>query len=131
MADAELRSTRSAAERSAAATAAHDPSMWQVSSPNRVAAFTYGTTEANADMVNAPPHYTRGPQITVEHPDGTESIRTVECIEVLRHIQDYRLAQAMRYVWRVAFGGKWDDVEDIDKGRWYLSDFLDHPRPKE
>lgn len=83
---------------------------------------------AKPDMVNSPPHYTRGPRIPITAADGTVTYRTVECIEVLRHIEDFRLAQAMRYIWRVAFGGKWDDVEDIDKGRWYLSDFIDHPK---
>jgi hypothetical protein len=64
------------------------------------------------DMVNHPPHYTRGPAI--------------ECIEVVRHITDFRLANAMKYIWRVAFGGKDNDNEDIDKAIWYLQDYLDH-----
>ena len=80
------------------------------------------------DMVNHPPHYTRGPRIDVAC-GCDHHTHTVECIEVIRHIEDFRLAQAMRYIWRVAFGGKWDDAEDIEKSRWYLQDFLDHPRP--
>ena len=59
------------------------------------------------DMVNHPPHYT-------SHPKG------IECIDVIEDIENFNLAQTIRYVWRVAFGGKWDSVEDIDKAPWYL-----------
>ena len=83
-----------------------------------------------ADMVNHPSHYTRGPSIEVSLGyDGIKSItRVVECIEVIRHIKDMRLATAMKYIWRVAFGGKIDDREDIQKAIWYLTDWLDHPQ---
>lgn len=78
-----------------------------------------------ADMVNHPPHYTRGPRI------GTGVLgappRVIECIEVIRHIKDMRLATAMKYIWRVAFGGKANDREDIEKAIWYLRDWLDNP----
>lgn len=65
------------------------------------------------DMVNHPPHYTRGPGI--------------ECIQVVRHIRDMRLANAVKYTWRVAFGGKNDNAEDIKKAIWYLNDYLENP----
>jgi hypothetical protein len=51
----------------------------------------------------------------------------LECIDVIRHIPDGRLFTAMKYIWRVAFGGKENDREDIDKGKWYLKDWLDNP----
>ena len=70
-----------------------------------------------ADWVN-PDHYKRGPAI-----DG----RTVEAIEVIRHIRDSRLANAQRYLWRIAFGGKWNNAEDAQKIIWYLNDYLNHP----
>jgi Protein of unknwon function (DUF3310) len=77
---------------------------------------------ADVDMVNHPPHYTRGPKI-----DG----RVIECIEVIRWILDGRLYTAMKYIWRVAFGGKTSDPqndrEDIGKAIWYLQDWLDNP----
>ncbi|MBO0883295.1 MAG: hypothetical protein J2P17_23755, partial [Mycobacterium sp.] len=41
------------------------------------------------DMVNHPPHYTRGPVIEVDSGDcaRTETLRyPLECIEVIRHI---------------------------------------------
>lgn len=75
-------------------------------------------------MVNSPAHYTRGPRI-----DGstTGGPRVLECIEVIRHIHDMRLANAVKYIWRVAFGGKANDREDIEKAIWYLRDWLNNP----
>jgi hypothetical protein len=87
-------------------------------------------------MVNHPAHYTRGPQVTFTVPnpdfDGTPMpamtvTRPIECIEVIRHIRDLRLATAIKYIWRVAFGGKANDREDIKKAIWYLNDWLDNP----
>jgi hypothetical protein len=95
------------------------------------------------DRVNFPRHYTRGPRIqigdnpattgrdtmtwlksTVEY--GRRIFIEIECIEVLCGIKDYRLATAMKYVWRVAFGGKDNDREDIQKAVWYLQHWLDN-----
>ena len=64
-----------------------------------------------SDMVNSPPHY-KG------HPAG------IEAIEVLRHATDFDLGQAMRYLWRVMWGGKWDSAEDVAKAVWYCQDWL-------
>ena len=80
------------------------------------------TTEELIDMVNHPPHYTRGPLIS----SRGKAVRVIECIEVIRHITDFRLATALKYVWRVAFGGKDNDHEDIRKAIWYLNDYLDN-----
>ena|ERR1700721_392934 len=91
----------------------------------------------DVDMVNHPPHYTRGPSVTFTMPnfplsDGTPlppmtMTRVIECIEVIRHIRDGRLYTAMKYIWRVGFGGKTNDREDIEKAMWYLQDWLDNP----
>lgn len=62
------------------------------------------------DMVNHPSHYTA-------HPAG------IEAIEVLRHSTDYDLGQAMKYIWRVMWGGKHNNIEDIGKAIWYLEDW--------
>lgn len=85
-------------------------------------------------MVNHPEHYTRGPSIELpagkarswnaNYPDRR---LTLECIQVIRHIRDMRLANAMKYIWRVAFGGKANDREDIKKAIWYLQDWLAYP----
>lgn len=65
-----------------------------------------------SDMVNHPPHYTG-------HPAG------IEAIDVIRHATDYNLGTAMKYIWRVMWGGKGNDVEDISKAIWYLQDWKD------
>ena len=64
------------------------------------------------DMVNHPSHYT-------SHPKG------IECIDVIEECDNFNLAQVMRYVWRVAFGGKADDLEDLRKAKFYLERAID------
>ena len=61
-----------------------------------------------SDLVNHPPHYT-------ENPTG------VECIQVTEHM-DFCLGNAMKYIWRVAFGNKEGNkhVQDLQKAIWYL-----------
>lgn len=60
-----------------------------------------------SDMVNHPPHYN-------QHPKG------IECIDVIEECGNFNLGQVMRYVWRVAFGGKANNLEDLEKAQWYL-----------
>jgi hypothetical protein len=83
-----------------------------------------------SDMVNHPPHYTRGPEVEGAVMDGGGNLipyrHVIECIAVTRRIRDFRLATAMKYIWRVGFGGKEDDREDIQKAVWYLRDWLEH-----
>lgn len=83
-------------------------------------------TRESDEMVNHPRHYTRGPRIARGDAHSTQYI-DVECIEVIRHIPDMRLANAMKYIWRVAFGGKENNRQDIEKAVWYLRDWLEHP----
>ena len=84
-----------------------------------------------------PPHYQRGPQVKVPVPcdadEGDWVLYSIQAIDVMRHIQDPRLATAFRYLWRVAFSGKKPDqgqsqmdknMEDIKKAQWYLKDYL-------
>lgn len=59
------------------------------------------------DYVNHPPHYT-------SHPKG------IECIDVIEECPYPNLANVMRYTWRVSWGGKWDDTEDLEKAAWYI-----------
>lgn len=61
-------------------------------------------------MVNRPPHYN-------SHPAG------IEAIDVIRYATNYNLGTAMKYIWRVMWGGKNNDVEDISKAIWYLQDW--------
>jgi uncharacterized protein DUF3310 len=84
------------------------------------------------DMVNHPRHYTRGPEIVIEDASKINKafdkfIIRLECIQVIRHIPDMRLANAIKYIWRVVFGGKTNDQEDIQKAIWYLNDWLENP----
>lgn len=55
------------------------------------------------DPVN-PRHYK-------EHPSG------VECIDVVEHM-NFNRGNAVKYIWRA--GLKADEVEDLEKARWYL-----------
>lgn len=68
------------------------------------------------DMVNHPAHYTA-------HPAG------IEAIDVIRHATDYNLGTAMKYIWRVMWGGKGNDAEDISKAIWYLQDWKNKRTP--
>lgn len=77
------------------------------------------------DYVNHPVHYRTGPIIKDGNRPG--NVRMLEAIEVIRWIRDARLANAVRYIWRVSFGGKWDDPQDIEKAIWYLRDYVENP----
>jgi hypothetical protein len=84
------------------------------------------------DMVNHPPHYLNKNAVIVadEHEtfvaeDG-RVMRPVECVELMRRIKDPRLATAFAYIWRVSFGGKDNDHEDVEKTVWWLTDWLEH-----
>lgn len=67
------------------------------------------------DVVNHPSHYTQG---------------EIECIEVIRYINDkihtegykgYCLGNFIKYIWRCNFKNGW---EDIDKAIFYLNELL-------
>jgi hypothetical protein len=63
----------------------------------------------NGDPVSHPSHYT-------SHPAG------IECITVTEHM-GFCLGNAIKYIWRVAFGGKDgnDPAQDLRKAVWYLT----------
>jgi len=70
------------------------------------------------DMVNHPPHY-------MAHKKG------IECIDVIEECKDYNLANVMKYVWRVVFGTKNNQLQDLRKAHWYLTraiDRMENPR---
>jgi hypothetical protein len=70
-----------------------------------VAAMRFPPAGAGSpDMVNHPPHYT-------DHPSG------VECIAIVEHMP-FNRGSAIKYVWRA--GAKGDEIEDLEKARWYL-----------
>lgn len=80
-----------------------------------------------SDNVNHPLHYTRGPLVNYIGPEGRPEKLQLEALDVIRWIQDPRLANAVKYIWRVSFGGKHDDEEDIEKAIFYLRDWLMFP----
>jgi hypothetical protein len=61
----------------------------------------------SVDMVNHPPHYTA-------HPKG------IECIDVIEDNPFTLIATAIKYLWRVSWGSKGRDLEDLKKARWYI-----------
>lgn len=60
------------------------------------------------DMVNNPPHYNG-------HPKGIEAIDVIEDNPFLN------IGNAMKYLWRVSWGSKGNDEEDLEKARWYIN----------
>lgn len=57
-------------------------------------------------MVNHPAHYTG-------HPKG------IECIDVIEDNPFFNLANIIKYAWRVSWGSKHDDMEDLEKIIFY------------
>ena len=68
--------------------------------------------EKENDPVNHPSHYTG-------HPAG------IECIDVIEANTFYNLAAAMKYIWRVSWGSKDDDIQDLEKAAWYIRREID------
>ena len=64
------------------------------------------------DPVNHPSHYTSSPATCA-------CGRTIECIDVVRHM-GFNLGNVVKYVWRA--GAKGDRIEDLRKAAWYLAD---------
>lgn len=58
-------------------------------------------------MVHNPPHYN-------SHPKG------IEAIDIIEDAPTLCLGNAMKYLWRVSWGGKGNDVEDLEKAVWYI-----------
>lgn len=65
-------------------------------------------TEVKQDlMVVKPPHYNN-------HPKG------IECIHVIEDIPFYNLGNAIKYIWRVSWGSKGKDIQDLEKAKQYI-----------
>lgn len=61
------------------------------------------------DSVNSPSHYT-------SHPSG------VEAIDITRHF-NFNLGNVIKYVWRAGLKG--ENIEDLQKARFYINDELE------
>ena len=64
------------------------------------------------DMINHPPHYTNSPA-------KCECGRTIECIDVTRHM-GFSLGNAVKYIWRSDLKGA--AIEDLRKAEFYIKD---------
>lgn len=64
------------------------------------------------DMINHPPHYTNSPA-------KCECGRTIECIDVTRHM-GFSLGNAVKYIWRADLKGA--AIEDLRKAEFYIKD---------
>lgn len=64
-------------------------------------------TETEPETVNHPPHYNG-------HPKG------IEAIDVIEDNPFMNLGNAMKYLWRVSWGSKGRDDEDLAKAIWYI-----------
>ena len=70
--------------------------------------YVKGTeTETDFDVVNHPPHYNG-------HPKG------IEAIDVIEDNPFVNLGNAMKYLWRVSWGSKGHDDEDLANAVWYI-----------
>lgn len=65
------------------------------------------TDDTEPEMVNHPPHYNG-------HPKG------IEAIDVIEDNPFMNLGNAMKYLWRVSWGSKGHDDEDMAKAIWYI-----------
>ncbi len=66
-----------------------------------------------SDPVNHPPHYRA-------HPSG------IECITITEHM-NFCLGNAVKYIWRAGLKGD-DQVQDLEKARWYITRELERLR---
>lgn len=57
-----------------------------------------------SEAIDHPAHYNT-------HPAG------IECIDVVEHM-NFNRGNAVKYIWRA--GQKGDELEDLQKARWYL-----------
>lgn len=54
------------------------------------------------------------PEHYKQHPTG------IEAIDIIEHASSPNLANVIKYVWRVLWGSKGKDLEDLRKAHWYL-----------
>lgn len=72
------------------------------------ASGTWEYAEGLDPLVHHPAHY-RG------HP------KEIECIDIIEDCPRPNLANCIKYIWRVSWGSKGNDLQDLQKAHWYLS----------
>jgi hypothetical protein len=75
--------------------------------PNLTSTVEIDETAPKSDMVNHPLHYNM-------HPKGYEAIDIIEDNPFMN------LGNAMKYLWRVSWGSKGADLEDLAKAVFYI-----------
>ena len=99
----------------AEAVAASKTAQWAAKLEQERKLIQQATAEKEAtDMVNHPPHYKRGPKC--DHCG-----QQIECINIVRNL-NFNIGNAIKYLWRVGFGGKDNDAQDLRKAGWYAED---------
>ena len=73
--------------------------------------------EGKVDMVNNPPHYTKG---------GIECIEAIKASMTPEEFAGFLKGQVLKYMWR--FEDKWDPVEDVEKAQFYMDELAAHMR---
>lgn len=72
-----------------------------------------------ADMVNHPPHYTRG---------GIECIQAIEeAVANLPGFDGFCAGNAIKYIWRHEFK---NGTEDLNKAAWYLDKLINNRKKR-
>ena len=70
------------------------------------------TREIKHDPINHPAHYA-----------GIAA--GIECIDITRHLP-FTLGNAVKYLWRAGKKDPAKKLEDLEKAKWYIWDYLDH-----
>lgn len=70
-----------------------------------------------ADMVNEPPHYTKG---------GVECIDAIEAALTPEEFRGFIKGNCLKYIWRERHKG---GDEDLKKAAWYLNKLIETPKP--
>lgn len=84
------------------------------------------SANTESEMVNHPPHYNGQSAAslgvdTVNHPAHYNSHpKNIEAIDVIEDNPFVNLGNAMKYLWRVSWGSKGHDDEDLAKAVWYI-----------
>ena len=81
--------------------------VWFEDKINEYVYVVDSSANTESEMVNHPPHYNG-------HPKG------IEAIDVIEDNPFMNLGNAMKYLWRVSWGSKGHDDEDMAKAIWYV-----------
>ena len=81
--------------------------VWFLDKSTGYVYIVYSSANTESEMVNHPAHYN-------SHP------KNIEAIDVIEDNPFVNLGNAMKYLWRVSWGSKGHDDEDLAKAVWYI-----------